>query len=63
MADEREEIILTNGEVVKKIKDMCGSYAVENDCPFFSDEFNDCIFRLNGLSMPYRWSADNDKIK
>ncbi len=42
-------------EVIERIKDMCDSYSVENDCPFFDDEHDDCVFHLCGLETPFKW--------
>jgi hypothetical protein len=44
-------------EVIEKIKDICDGYVVENDCPFFDDEHDDCIFHLYGLDNPFKWEG------
>lgn len=46
---------MTDKEVIEKIKDICDGYVVENDCPFFDNEQDDCVFHLYRLGNPFEW--------
>lgn len=48
---------MTYKEVIYTIQDICGGYELENDCPFFDNEQDDCVFRLCGMidSTPFEW--------
>lgn len=53
---------MTDKEVIEKIKDICDGYVVENDCPFFDNEQDDCVFRLCGLKNPCEWE-DKENVE
>ena len=48
--------------IIGKIKKCC-DYAIdcEDNCMFFSEEYDECIFRVLGLGSPYEWECkEND---
>ena len=51
---------MKKSEAVEKIKEICNSYTTENDCSFFSKEYNECIFTVEGLEIPVAWRADDE---
>ena len=52
---------MTNEEIIKKIKDICDRGEVENDCPFYDEEYGRCIFWQQGIPIPLEWGVDDEK--
>jgi hypothetical protein len=46
-----------------KIKKCCDD-AIDcyDDCMFFSEEYDECIFRVLGLDSPDRWECENNAL-
>ena len=47
--------------IIGKIKKCCND-AIDcyDDCMFFSEEYDECIFRVLGLDSPDRWEREED---
>ena len=47
--------------IIGKIKKCCDD-AIDcyDDCMFFSEEYDECIFRVLGLDSPDRWEHEED---
>ena len=47
--------------IIGKIKKCCDdSIDCYDDCMFFSEEYDECIFRVLGLDSPDRWEREED---
>jgi hypothetical protein len=49
--------------IIRKIKKCCDD-AIDcyDDCMFFSEEYDECIFRVLGLDSPDRWERENNAL-
>lgn len=51
---------MTYKEIIYTIQDICGGYELENDCPFFNEAHDDCVFHLCGLKNPCDWKDEEN---
>ena len=42
--------------IIGKIKKYC-----DDNCMFFSEEYDECIFRVLGLDSPDRWERESNE--
>lgn len=49
--------------IIGKIKKCCDD-AIDcyDDCMFFSEEYDECIFRVLGLDSPDRWERESSAL-
>lgn len=49
--------------IIGKIKNCCDD-AIDcyDDCMFFSEEYDECIFRVLGLGSPVEWEREEDAL-
>ena len=49
--------------IIGKIKKCCND-AIDcyDDCMFFSEEYDECIFRVLGLDSPDRWERESNAL-
>ena len=53
---------MTNQEqIIEKIQKCC-DYAIDcgDNCMFFSEKYDECIFHVLGLGSPYEWECENN---
>ena len=53
---------MTNQEqIIEKIQKCCDdAMDCEDNCMFFSDEYDECIFRVLGLGSPCEWEREGN---
>lgn len=53
---------LTKQELIfRKIKKYCGdAIDCDDNCVFFSEKYDECIFKVLGLESPVEWECDED---
>ena len=46
-------------EVGNKIVNICNNQVdCDGDCPFFSEQYDECIYRVLGMDSPIEWEDE-----
>ena len=49
--------------IIGKIKKCCDdTIDCDDNCPFFSEEYDECIFLVLGLGSPDRWERESNEV-
>ena len=49
--------------IIGKIKKYCDdTIDCDDNCMFFSEEYDECIFRVLGLDSPIKWEREEDAL-
>ena len=54
---------MTKQEVGNKIIRICDRQIDCDDCPFFSEQYDECIYQVLGMDSPMEWEDDEDGRK
>ena len=49
--------------IIGKIKNYCDdAIDCDDNCMFFSEEYDECIFRVIGIDSPVEWEREEDAL-